>query len=195
MLFPSFESSTVQGFRYVTDWITTEEEQDLLTHIEALSFSDVRMHGVTAKRKVVHFGWNYGYDSWRIDPTDPIPSWLLPVRERAATLINVPPEAVEEVLVTRYAPGAGIGWHRDAPMFGPSLVGVSLAGTCRMRFQRQIGLRRSTTEIQLAPRSAYVLQEAARFQWQHCIPPIKEFRYSITFRTIRAKPGKSESPF
>src|SRR5690349_15414675 len=109
MLFSSFESSTVQGLSYLADWITTEEEQDLLAHIDAFSFSEVRMHGATAKRKVVHFGWNYGYDSWRIEPTDPIPPWLLPVRERAATLISVPPETVEEVLISRYAPGAGIG--------------------------------------------------------------------------------------
>lgn len=71
------ESSTVQGLQYVTDWITTAEEQDLLAHIEALSFSDVRIHGISAKRKVVHFGWNYGYASWHIDETtNPIPSWL-----------------------------------------------------------------------------------------------------------------------
>jgi len=187
MLFASFESNTVQGFWYLSDWITKDEEQDLLTHIEVLSFSEVHMHGATAKRKVVHFGWNYGYDSWQITTADPIPPWLLPVRERAATLINIPPKAVEEVLISRYAPGAGIGWHRDAPMFGPSVVGVSLAGTCRMRFQRQIGLRKSSAEIQLAPRSAYILKDAARFQWKHSIPPTKELRYSITFRTIRAK--------
>lgn len=188
MLFSAFESSVVQGLRYVADWITTEEQQDLLAHTETLSFSEVRMHGVTAKRKVVHFGWNYGYDSWRIEPTDPVPPWLWPIRERAAALIAVPAEAIEEVLVSRYAPGSGIGWHRDAPMFGPSVVGLSLAGTCRMRFQRQVGPARNTTEIQLAPRSVYVLAGAARFQWQHSIPPTKELRYSITFRTIRTKP-------
>lgn len=190
MVFPSFESSTVQGLSYLADWIITEEEQDLLTHIEALSFSEVRMHGATAKRQVVHFGWNYGYDSCQIVPTDPIPPWLRPIKERAAAVIAVPAEAVEEVLVTRYAPGAGIGWHRDAPMFGPLVVGLSLAGTCRMRFQRQIDMTRSVAEIKLAPRSTYILQGAARFQWQHSIPPTKELRYSITFRTIRAKPEK-----
>lgn len=190
MLLPSFESSTVQGLSYLVDWITNEEEQDLLTHIENLPFSEVRMHGVTAKRQVVHFGWNYGYDSWQIVPTDSIPPWLCPIKERAAGLIAVPAEAIEEVLVTRYAPGAGIGWHRDAPLFGPLVVGLSLAGTCRMRFQRQIGTRRSVAEIKLAPRSTYILQGPARFQWQHSIPPIRELRYSITFRTIRVKPEK-----
>jgi alkylated DNA repair dioxygenase AlkB len=174
-----------EGFDYRTDWITAEEEQRLMTHVEALSFSDVRMHGVIAKRKVVHFGWDYGYDSWTISPTEPIPDWLLPLQMRAAQLILVPPEAMQEVLVSRYEPGAGIGWHRDAPMFGPAVVGLSLAGTCRMRFQRTLRGKRDTAEAVLSPRSAYVLAGAARFLWQHSIPPTKQLRYSITFRTLK----------
>ncbi|OQW34072.1 MAG: 2OG-Fe(II) oxygenase [Nitrospira sp. SG-bin1] len=188
MLFSLSELVEVQGLQYLPDWITTDQEQDLLNHIRTLSFSEVRMHGVTAKRQVVHFGWNYGYDSWQLSPADPIPSWLVSIRERAASLISVPAETVEEVLISRYAQGAGIGWRRDAPMFGPSVVGISLAGVCRMRFQRMIGATRRTTEILLAPRSIYVLAGAARFQWQHSIPPTKELRYSITFRTVRKKP-------
>jgi alkylated DNA repair protein (DNA oxidative demethylase) len=172
------------GFEYRDDWITVEEEQDLLRHIETLSFSEVRMHGVTAKRKVVHFGWDYGYDSWTISPTEPIPQWLMPLRLRASGVIGVPTEAVQEVLITCYEPGAGIGWHRDAPMFGPKVLGVSLVGTCRMRFQRTVGGKRQTAEAVLSPRSLYVLTGAARFTWQHAIPPGKEWRYSITFRTL-----------
>jgi alkylated DNA repair protein (DNA oxidative demethylase) len=174
-----------EGFEYRSDWITAEEEQSLLAHMETLSFSEVRMHGVTAKRKVVHFGWDYGYDSWTISPTDPIPEWLLSLRRRAAGMTLLPAEAIQEVLVTRYEPGAGIGWHRDAPMFGPIVVGVSLAGSCRMRFQRTVGGKRLTAEAVLRPRSSYVLAGAARFAWQHSIPSTKELRYSITFRALK----------
>ncbi len=158
-----------------------------MSQIEELSFSEVRMHGVTAKRCVVHFGWDYGYDSWTIKPTDPIPDWLMPLRMRAGALMGVSAEAVAEVLVTRYEPGAGIGWHRDAPMFGPTVVGVSLAGTCRMRFQRNVAGERETAEAILAPRSSYLLAGGARFLWQHSIPPAKELRYSITFRTLKPR--------
>ncbi len=154
-------------------------------HVEQLLFSEVRMHGVIAKRKVAHFGWDYGYDSWTISPTEPIPDWLAPLQRRAAGVLAVSSEAVQEVLVTRYEPGAGIGWHRDAPMFGPAVIGVSLAGSCRMRFQRTVGGIRRTAESVLRPRSAYVLAGDARFAWQHSIPPAKELRYSITFRTLK----------
>jgi DNA oxidative demethylase len=186
---PSFRSVLPQGFQYLPDWITTEEETNLLTHMEALSFSEVRMHGVVAKRRVVHFGWNYGYESWTLAPTQPILEWLMSLRARAADLMSEPMAAVEEVLITRYEPGAGIGWHRDAPMFGSTVVGVSLLGVCRMRFQRNIGKTRQTAEALLATRSAYILSEAARFTWQHSIPATKQLRYSITFRTVKENGG------
>ncbi|HKR80789.1 MAG TPA: alpha-ketoglutarate-dependent dioxygenase AlkB [Nitrospira sp.] len=186
----SIPSILPEGFVYHPDWITPEEELTLLRHIEQLLFSEVRMHGVIAKRKVVHFGWDYGYDSWTISPTDPVPEWLLDIRSRAAVVMGAAPEAIEEILVTRYEPGAGIGWHRDAPMFGPVVVGVSLSGTCRMRFQRTAAGQRRTTEAVLSPRSAYVLAGQARGVWQHSIPPAKELRYSITFRTLKKAPAR-----
>jgi alkylated DNA repair dioxygenase AlkB len=40
-------------------------------------------------------------------------------------------------------------------------------------------------EVILAPRSGYVLAGAARYAWQHSIPPIKALRYSIAFRTLK----------
>jgi alkylated DNA repair dioxygenase AlkB len=41
-------------------------------------------------------------------------------------------------------------------------------------------------EVLLEPRSGYVLAGKARTSWQHSIPPTKELRYSITFRTLRS---------
>ncbi len=191
---PSLHCPVPPGFEYKADWIAAEEEQFLLWHIERLKFADVRMHGVTAKRRVVHFGWDYGYESWTIEPTEPIPDWLMPLRVRAAEVMGLPAEAVKEALVTCYESGAGIGWHRDAPMFGPTVVGVSLLGTCRMRFQRHAGGQRQTAEAVLAPRSCYLLSKAARFIWQHSIPPIKQRRYSITFRTLKEHEAHRPSP-
>jgi DNA oxidative demethylase len=90
------------------------------------------------------------------------------------------------VLVSRNPPGVTIGWHRDAPVFGAKVVGVSLASACRMRFQRGKGDARQVAEPALEPRSAYVLAGAARFAWQHSIPPTKALRRSVTFRTLKA---------
>ena len=98
-----------------------------------------------------------------------------------------------QILVSRYPEGAGIGWHRDAPMFGASVVGVSLLSPCRMRFQRRSGELRRVYDLELEPRSAYVLGGAARSAWQHSIPPTKGLRYSITFRTLK-NPSRWLSP-
>jgi alkylated DNA repair dioxygenase AlkB len=65
------------------------------------------------------------------------------------------------------------------------VVGISLLGHSRLRFQRGRGERRRTWEVALSPRSGYVLDGPARWSWEHSIPPTKELRYSITFRTLK----------
>ncbi len=175
------------GLVYRSDFLTTAEETDLLTVVEKIDFVEVRMRGRVARRTVRHFGYHYGYDSWELTPTDAAPEPFDWLRQRAGVLGGVPGEELVEVLVSRYPPGAGIGWHRDAPMFGTTVIGVSLAASCTMRFRRQAGAERRTFAMELAPRSAYVLSGAARWSWQHSIPSTPQERYSITFRTVRER--------
>ena len=174
-----------EGLVYVEEFVTPGEERALLETIEALDFRTLTMHGQTAKRTVRHFGLDYAYESGDLVPADPLPGPLVPLRDRAAELIEREPDDLVQILVSRYPEGAGIGWHRDAPMFGSRIVGVSLGGKSRMRFQRTIKGERETAAIELAPRSAYVLSGKARWSWQHSIPATKELRYSVTFRTLK----------
>jgi DNA oxidative demethylase len=178
-----------EGLVYRPDFITPAEERQVLEVLEAMEFHTITMHGRTARRTVRHFGLDYGYESWRLEPSDPLPRDLAWLRDRAASLAELDPEELAQILVSRYPPGATIGWHRDAPLFGAKVVGVSLASACRMRFQRGKGDARRVAEVTLEPRSAYVLSGAARFAWQHSIPPTKALRYSITFRTLAARPA------
>ena len=173
------------GFVYRAELITDAEERELATFVSTIELGAVAMRGQVARRRTAHFGWVYGYESWRISPGPPIPDELRWLRARAAALAVVDAESLAEVLVTEYAPGAGIGWHRDAPQFGV-VIGVSLLAACRMRFQRGQGAGRETRVATLAPRSAYVLTGEVRQQWQHSIPPTRARRYSITFRTLRS---------
>ena len=173
------------GLEYLPDFVTPEEESGLLSELERVQFREVQMHGRTARRTVAHFGFDYDYESWRLKPAEPLPGSFAGLRDRCAELIGAPPEELVEALATCYPPGATIGWHRDAPMFGAKVVGVSLLSACRMRFQRTAAAVRQVHELELAPRSAYVLGGAARSCWQHSIPPTKSLRYSITFRTLR----------
>jgi len=144
------------------------------------------MHGVVAKRRGRHFGWSYAYDSARFAPGLEMPEFLAPVRARLAAFVSVAPEDLAEALVTEYPPGAGIGWHRDAPAFG-IVAAVSLSSGCRMRFRKGKVGAWETTEVFLEPRSAYAITGEARSGWQHGIPAAAGKRWSITFRTLRKR--------
>jgi DNA oxidative demethylase len=176
------------GLTYCPAFLTPEEEAADLRFMEEVDFRPLEMRGQVARRTVRHYGLSYAYETGELAEGDPLPEPLVPLRERCAELARVRPEELAQTLVTRYPPGAPIGWHRDAPMFG-LVVGVSLGSACRMRFARRKGTDRLTWELELAPRSAYVLAGQARWTWQHSVPPVKELRYSITFRTLKdAKP-------
>ena len=173
------------GLAYVEDFVSADEERSLLDALERVDFRTLTMRGQTARRTVRHFGLDYDYEGGELVPAAPLPAELEFLRERCAGLIEREPSDLVQILVSRYPEGAGIGWHRDAPMFGSRIAGVSLLAPCRMRLQRTIRGERETAAIELAPRSAYVLSGKARWSWQHSIPATKALRYSITFRTLR----------
>jgi DNA oxidative demethylase len=174
------------GFVYEAGFLSEREERALLEQLETLAFEPIVIRGQAAKRTARHFGLDYDYEArGRLTPGEQLPDWLMPLRNRCGEFAGVPVEALAEALVQRYPPGSTIGWHRDAPMFG-IVVGVSLASDCRMRFRRAAGAERSVRELVLERRSAYVLSGASRWSWQHSIPPTREFRYSVTFRTLRS---------
>ncbi len=114
-----------------------------------------------------------------------LPAFLEPLRGKAARWCGVAPTAFAHALVTEYRPGTQLGWHRDTPEFG-FIVGVSLGGMARMRLRRWPAQKGGKTyTLDLAPRSAYVLRDEARWRWQHGIAPTPGLRYSITLRTLR----------
>jgi DNA oxidative demethylase len=173
-----------EGLVYTPDLISVEEERALLEPIAMLRFDPIVLHGQPARRTARHFGLDYDYEARTPRPGESIPAWLRAPQERAAELAGVQPEEFVEALLQRYPIGSTIGWHRDAPAFDV-VAGISLEGSARLRFQRGQGEARRVWEVPLEPRSGYVLAGEARSAWQHSIPPAKEPRHSITFRTLR----------
>jgi alkylated DNA repair protein (DNA oxidative demethylase) len=177
-----------EGFLLRTEFLTAPEEAELIEFVRRVAFGEVRMHGVAAKRRVAQFGWRYSFESYQLTPAASVPPALYDLRQRAAMLAKVEALDLSEVLVTEYTPGAGIGWHRDAPVFG-IVAGVSLGAGCRMRFRTGEVRKWRTVAVELPARSIYVLSGSARKEWQHMIPPVHEQRWSITFRTLRRPPA------
>jgi 2OG-Fe(II) oxygenase superfamily len=175
-----------QGLVFAREIMSPSEETKFLDVIKGLSFGPFVMHGVEAKRRIANFGLRYTRPAGVLAPASEFPSGFDPLRSRAAALAGIEPSDFVHLLVNEYRPGAGIGWHRDAPPFG-IVAGISLGAPSRLRFQRGAGADRQTWVLELPPRSLYLLAGSAREEWQHSIPPVKDLRYSITFRTLRSQ--------
>jgi alkylated DNA repair dioxygenase AlkB len=188
---PSAPSELPGGFIYRPDFLTESEETELLQDFRALTFEVFDFHGYKAKRRVIEYGWEYDFDTRNATAVKPIPDFLLPFRGRAAALSGVEPEELVEAVITQYTAGAPIGWHRDVPQF-EIIVGISLASSCRMRLKPYKAEGKLVSVI-LEPRSAYVIRGDARWKYQHSIPAVEKLRYSITFRTLRAKKQKDRA--
>lgn len=187
-LFGTTEPSAHQfpdGFRYQDDLVTPDEQARLIDRIRQLPFREFDFHGFKGKRRIVSFGWHYDYSSQRLRDADDIPDFLLALREKAAAFAACEAADLQHVLVTEYAPGAGIGWHRDKAVFG-IVVGVSLLSHCVFRLRRKVGERWERVSIVAEPRSGYLLSGPSRDEWEHSIPPVGSLRYSVTFRNMRS---------
>ena len=172
------------GMVYRADLIAPEEEEELAALMAQLPFAPFQFHGFEGNRRTVSYGFHYAFDGSGLRETAPVPDWLLPVRRKAAALAGLPPEALVHALLIEYAPGAGIGWHRDRPVFG-DVIGLSLLAPARLRFRRKVGGKWERKNVLAEPRSVYLLRGPARSEWEHSIPPLDALRYSITFRTLR----------
>ena len=173
------------GLRYWPGVIAAEEEADLAARLADLPFKPYEFHGYLGNRRTVSFGLRYDDDRQAVEDAAAPPTFLLNLRDRIADLAGVPSGDFVQSLINEYAPGAGIGWHRDRPQFG-LVAGVSLLTPCVMRFRRKAGETWERAFAPLAPRSAYLLSGPARREWQHSITPLETLRYSITFRTLAA---------
>ncbi|MDP8916920.1 MAG: alpha-ketoglutarate-dependent dioxygenase AlkB [Pseudomonadota bacterium] len=183
-LFPSVPTLP-EGLRYQPDLLSPDEERVLTARLRELPFRAFEFRGFEGRRRVVSFGWRYDFNSSRLEPAEPMPAFLLPLREKAAGLAGRPASDLAHALVTEYAPGAPIGWHRDRPEFD-EVVGVSLLSPCLFRLRRKRGSGWERASFTAEPRSAYLLSGPARSEWEHSVPPVEALRYSVTFRTVRA---------
>lgn len=172
------------GFRYCPELITPDEEHELVCQLAALAFAEFEFHGYVARRRVLSFGWDYEFAVEDLRPAAPLPALLVSLRERAAAFAELRPGDLPHALVTEYAPGAAIGWHRDKTVFS-DVVGVSLVSPCVFRLRRKWGTGWERHSMELPPRSAYLLRGPVRSEWEHSIPAVPALRYSVTFRSLR----------
>lgn len=185
-----FDAPVVAGLSMRGDIVSAEEEAALIAHIDDTGLSPFRFQQWTGKRLTRSYGWSYDFSTGVFAPADPMPDWLDEVRRRAARFAGLDPDQLVQALLIRYDPGAGIGWHKDRPVF-EHVVGISLgnAATLRLRRRSDRGFERARTG--LAPRSIYHLSGEVRHQWEHSIAPMEQPRWSITFRSLANRSGRA----
>ena len=180
------------GFIYRKNFISEAEEQALIREIQSVQLASFKYYQFTGKRRLASFGWQYEFGKNEITTAPDMPAFLLPLRTRAGKLFDIDPDSLMQTSIIEYSIGSPIGWHRDISQFGV-VAGISLGAACRMRFRkynraRSRSLKRDEIlSIELEPRSLYLMSGASRELWQHSIPPVKDLRYSIMMRTLRAQ--------
>ncbi len=176
-------SSGISGLELAPAFLSVEEEGSLMASIDAEALEPFKFQQWEGKRLTASFGWGYDFTTGRLGTAAPFPDWLLPIRDRAAGFAGLRPDALVQALLIRYDAGAGIGWHKDRPVFG-HVVGISLGSpaTLRLRQRKPGGFERA--KMPLAPRSIYHLTGDVREQWEHSIAPIDAPRWSITLRSL-----------
>jgi alkylated DNA repair dioxygenase AlkB len=192
-LTPVEPPSMPAGFRYAPDAIGAAEEARLVAAFADLPFKEFEFHGFLGKRRVVSFGLRYDFNGGGLKAAEPMPPFLLPVRERAAAFAGLAPDRLQHVLVTEYRPGTSIGWHRDRPNYD-DVIGISLVSPCTFRMRRKRGAGWERAAMQLPGRSIYLMRGPSRDEWEHSIPAVEELRYSITFRSLREATAQHPAP-
>ena len=176
------------GFRYAPDVIDVAEEKRLVGAFAGLPLKEFEFHGFFGKRRVVSFGRRYDFNGGGLKDAEPMPDFLLPLRERAAAFAGLEPDRLQHALIPEYQEGVSIGWHGDRPNYD-DVIGVSLLSACTFRMRKKRGKNGAGWErasMRLDRRSIYLMRGASRDEWEHSIPAVEALRYSITFRSLRA---------
>lgn len=190
--------AVVPGLELYREFISTSLEDELINEIDAQPWV------VDYDRRLQY----YGYRNELEKPYDlvkfpvPIPPVIYELSEKIVEqeiLQNQP----DQVIINEYSPGQGIRPHKDRNYFDNQICGVNLGSGCIMRFIKIKG--GDVVDVEIPRRSLYVMQDDARYKWNHAIPPRKkdiiagnkqhrERRLSITYRKVMPKKVKPINP-
>ncbi len=180
----------ISGLILIENFISEDVEKELVRNIDNQPWlSDL-------KRRVQHYGYKYDYKARGVAEdfkVGDIPEFILPISEqllRESDFNKLP----DQVIVNEYQAGQGISPHIDCvPCFEEIIASLSLGSDCFMDFiQPETNQKIS---ILLPCRSLFILEDDARYKWQHGIAARKtdkingkiiqrQRRISLTFRNV-----------
>lgn len=180
----------ITGFSYIPDYINADRQNQLLNIIDRQEWS------TKLKRRVQHYGYRYDYHNGLLASSSylgSLPDWLKSLAEQLFS-DRLTTKIPDQVIINEYEPGQGIANHLDCvPCFGKIIISLSLGSPCIMNFTYSPSSE--TLPILLPPGSIIIMQDAARYDWQHGISALKKDKYqdreimrtrrvSLTFREV-----------
>ncbi|OLY93193.1 alkylated DNA repair protein alkB family protein 8 [Cnuella takakiae] len=182
----------VPGLLVIPDFIDSSMEAALMQEI------DTQTWVVDYDRRLQYYGYRNELETPYNLVAIPVP--LPPVVQQlseqlvARKLLVYQPD---QVIINEYLPGQGLRPHKDRNYFENQICGINLGSGCIMRFIKIKG--GDVVDVAVPRRSLYLMQDDARYKWNHSIPSRKkdtiegkvqhrEVRWSITYRKVI--PGK-----
>lgn len=183
--------TAVPGLLLYPDFISESIEAELINEI------DRQIWVVDYNRRLQYYGYRneleapYGLIKIPIS----MPPLIYKLAEQLVEK-NITPLQPDQVIINEYAPGEGLRPHKDRNYFENQICGVTLGSGCIMRYIKIKG--GDVVDVEVPKRSVYVMQDDARYKWNHSIPSRKkdvidgtvkhrERRLSITYRKVIMK--------
>ncbi|MGB7439632.1 MAG: alpha-ketoglutarate-dependent dioxygenase AlkB [Coleofasciculaceae cyanobacterium] len=188
------EVEKISGIKYVADYISVNQQWQLLEIIDQQSWSK------ESNRNIQQYGYTYKHsDTGAFVASEylgNLPDWAECLAKQLVDDFFLTPTSLvlDQLLVNEYQPGQGCKSHIDCiPCFGNTIFVLSLGSQCVIDFTHS--QTKEQVPILLLPGSLVVLQGAARYSWLHGIANSKidkyqgrEFvrsrRVSLTFREV-----------
>src|SRR5687767_6746894 len=90
-------------FVHRPEFITPGEEAQLLSAIGVMPLQHASYRQWTAKRRIVSFGGKYDFMHHELHPAEPIPAFLLPLRDRIADWVGIEAAEFNHATIAEYA--------------------------------------------------------------------------------------------
>lgn len=156
--------ATIPGLRYIRDFVSLEEEQSMVDHLEKEEWA------TDLKRRVLQYGYTFNHQTQHVKlstPTPPMPTWLEFLRSRSVErgVFDVLPD---QLIVNEYMVGQGIHSHTDKTYcFGDVVCSLSLLSSCIVEMSNPN--TREKKSVMLERRSLLILTGDSRYIWKHGI--------------------------
>mmetsp|Transcript_5532 Transcript_5532/g.8558 ORF Transcript_5532/g.8558 Transcript_5532/m.8558 type:complete len:386 (+) Transcript_5532:235-1392(+) len=192
------------GFHIIHDFITPQEEKELLAHIESIKVwypsekNDGRVH--------ITYGIEYSQPGYKVKSRTAMPLLFKKLGQKAmASALKIKdlnkyschqhsqrsPAPIDQLFLNKYTKEQTLGFHFDnRPSFQEIICGVSLNADTTLLLGATSGSSKNFSlptiqAIEVPKNSLYVLSGMSRYDLRHAVRHHKtDIRYSLTFRSL-----------